>query len=194
VTDWKFENRDGVLAVSDIAGPGPGPKGPCRIVTLWRDVGRLQNFTLTGRISWTSEGGPRSMQSLYLRLTDNRGTVVAEAGYHDAWVDHTATRDSVIAGKRCNLKPNTLPASGSATLTVLRSGGRVQVGWDGKVIHSGQVTTPVSRLQVVFSHFAYAGSGKTSTFGTETLHELRLVPWVDPKALPSPAGKTVPEP
>jgi len=171
---WDLDNEEGALTVTAIEPRtvARGNEGKWSSVKLWRGVDGVQDFTLGYDFSWWGPGR-EAMQSLFIKLLNSRGAVIASGGYTDAWGAHSGSRYSEISGKPLKSRLNTLPVSGSATITITRSDGAIRVLWDDKVIQSGSNSDPVARMELWFGFYAWASWGK-SVFGQETVHRLEL--------------------
>ena len=111
------------------------------------------------------------MHNLTVVLSGREGRI-ASVMHNDSWYGHRGNRASYLEDKIIRSRYDTQPASGSATLTLIRSDGKTRILWDGKPVQSGTSGRPLDRLKLSFGFYPYDGA-KKSILGTR----LRSIAW-----------------
>jgi hypothetical protein len=178
-TGWVYEESGTNLTVTDI---GPTvvhavSRETYAKVILTQTFTPLSDFGVDFDLSWDSISSDRTMQKVEISLYSSDGTAIALAGYSDPWVSH---RGDVAAELHSDtflentLEADFLPYSGSASIEIMREGADVEILWNGELELSGNNANPLSRVDVVFSYYAYDGLGGVSFFGTESVDLIRV--------------------
>jgi hypothetical protein len=132
-------------------------------VSLTREFSAPGDFEIKAKISWDSYRLYSAMQTLYIRAYSGN-TIVAESGYCDAWI---AARGGKVAKiepsyNNNNCQMNTLPIAGNVEITIKRENGFAAIFWGSTAILTGYSSSPVDKVELIFSKYVYPGS----TFGS----------------------------
>jgi hypothetical protein len=156
---WTCSESGTNFTVTDITAP---------VSNAWNDVSLTREFSAPGdfeikaKISWDSDRLYSAMQTLYIRAYSGN-TIVAESGYCDAWITRTGGKVAKIEPSYSNnCQMNTLPVSGNVEITIKRENGFAAIFWDSTAILTGYSSSPVDKVEIIFSKYVYPGS----TFGS----------------------------
>lgn len=177
---WNHAVNGGLLTVGEIF-PVSYPPGCDTSGATWSDVNLDRaiapagNFTCDALINWDSQGLNSAMQAFWISILDCEGTVLGQVGIVDAWAATTGTKASVLGGEFALIGAGTLPAAGSTTIQISRTGTLWEARVGGTLIQSKVVLGVPSALRLTFSHYAaHLCAGGNTVFGTEAIDLITL--------------------
>jgi hypothetical protein len=163
-TGWSYVESGSTLSVTDISPSGP----EWGAVNLTRQVTSIGDFSLIFDFSWGSDSSVRAMQNILVQMYGDSG-MIAAAGYSDGWIDSSGEKFAMIGGNVFNSGVGSVPLAGSARVQIIRSGSAVTVLWNGTQLISGTDSTPVTRIDLVFSYRNVGDSEGPGIFGSESV-------------------------
>ncbi len=178
VDSWSYVESGTDLTVTAIDPKtwGTEPRDhPRPTVTLTRPVDPVGDFHVCFDLSWDSEGDVQAMEWAELLLLDGQGGLVASSGYLDAWVMYPGKLYSKIDGSSV-VTGYPLPGAGSAAIELIRTGGDVEIRWNGSPIFSGTEGADVEQVALKFASFAYSGDLGTAFFGSIAVDRVSFIP------------------
>ncbi len=141
----------------------------------------VDNYLVDFDFSWDSDGTPRAMQNLFLRLFDESNRQIGIVGYYDPWIDTSGSQLAGLPGIKFLSGYDTLSLSGSANVEVLNVDGNIDISWNGTSLLSGTSNASLARVRLEFSFYPYANLTRSSVFGAESVDLIS-----DPVPTPEP--------
>ncbi len=196
---WRLEeSRLTITALDPTAPPGPNPSSA--VARLRRTLENpLGDFHVAARLGWDSHDAPSAVQTADLWLIGPGGRGMVLVSYSDSWLQWEGARNAGVGysgevGRdvvRVNSGYDTLPPAGEADIVIARTGDRVNVWWDGHLLHTGISTDPLVGLFIRFTHTPYDVSWGKATFGEVWIDriEVRGLPAAEPLTQDPPDGR-----
>lgn len=178
-TGWSYTESGTTLNVTDVIGTEPG----WICVNLFQYIAPLSDFNIDFRFSWDSESNLTAMQNVLVQAY-NQTDKIMEAGYSDGWIASEGAKYGDIGGTFIDTGPDSMPASGTASVNINRTGNDIEIRWNGSLLLSGTNGDLIERVDLVFSHYVYDEGGTTSVFGNEAIDFIK----VEGTTIPSPGA------
>jgi len=180
---WTATESGTNLTVTDIAATVISHNGMALVkseAVLYQPVSLSGDFQSSMTFSWDStEAGfeqRQALQKIFLRLMGPSGQEVAYCGYSDPWIHYSGSKFWGFGDTPSYGGQGSLDYSGSATVSINRTGSDIEILWDGEPLGGGVNATPVSEVQAYFLYYPFDGGGGPSFFGTESVDAIHVTP------------------
>jgi hypothetical protein len=185
-TGWTYAESGTNLTVTDIIPTVvySGNGGLWAEAMLSQTFTPLADFHVDLDFSWNSAGSMRPMQGVGIHLFDSLNNEIAAAEYRDSWVLWRGGKIAIAGENSFYSGSNTMPFDGTASVDISRVGDSIEVLWDGTSLVSGISSSAVSRVDLVFSYYAYDGIYGTSFFESESIDFIDIKGDVCPVPIP----------
>ena len=168
-----YTEQAGSLQVLTIPPEHVGANQWC-ILQFSRSIQPLSDFDASFEIAWDSNSANSAMQSLFVVLYNPLNSVVAVAGYRDAWVDERGRMNAEAAGGGGSY--DLLPHAGASSIRIARTNDALSISFDGNIQLTANVKSPVVRVAISFEHYTYSGG---STFGRLSVRDVNVAGKLD---------------
>ena len=172
VIDWTYTESDSKLIATDITMDPSVTDSVPGAVTLSRNIGSLDDFSIEASIAWDAEGLDSRIEVLCIYAMSGDQQIVYQA-YDDSWIQFRAEKEAIIGYDNVYSSGlDTLPYSGQAVFKIDRLDGLIKFYWDDELIHSGTDYSLIDEIAIEFRRNAYPGS----TFGTLSIDYITVIP------------------
>ncbi len=179
-TDWDYHFSSSLgLVITNIEPTiiNTSMGGEHAVVRLTKAFTKLYDFHLEAKIGWDTGEGLLAAQALEIILYGENDTWLGFfAEYSDNWVGDIGV-GKAMADNEPPYDPwesDKLPLAGEADIEIVRNNGAVEIFWDNTRVVEGNISTPISKIRICFSYYAYNGTYGSTYFWRESIRSIKV--------------------